>query len=340
MSTFRVYSHVPCLPCIQGSTGMTGPVGTIFQSNAYNVNVNPVPLGPPLGTVYEVGNVDDSFFEIPLPFPVTFLNNTYTTAYLGTNSYLTFGGGSDTFFNLSGFNPPFPGLLVNANNNSLTKYYLNLSDEGSKFTIRYEGLCAMNIYIIPEVVWTWEVSFYKDNQNIDIGWITPVKNTNGTVGIFKISSGSGSVQNLPLTDCGVLLTPWIVTYNKIRFSGDGISVIYNNDVRTPIQPGIPMGELNIQPLGGITADTSGNITRLGSANSLTIQTDNGLTLQTTTNNNKCADINFTCPSNVSFNVDDTHNVNISRPKFTIIGSNTDANTLYVDENKFLRVVQD
>ena len=343
MSTFKVYNHIPCLPCIAGPVGDTGPTGTIFRTTAYDIASNPNPLGPATGTEYtNIDDLDDTSFEIIPPFPVTFLNQEYSKVYIGTNSYLTFGAGSDAFYNISGFNPPVPGLLVNANNNSLSRYYLDTSLDGTKFTIRYEGQCATNVYIIPEYEWIWEISFYRDSPNIDIGWVTPVANANGVNGIFIISSGQGTVQNLPKTNCGVLLSPSVVTYKNIRFSGDGISLIYNNDVRaatTPTPPEDIVGRFNIQPLGGITVDTVGNITKLGSANFLKIITNNGLTLQGATSNQKCSNIDFTAPGAVDFIVDNTHNVNISRLKYIQPAEHPNPGTLYVDENKFLRIQQ-
>lgn len=336
--SFRVYNQIPCLPCIPGITGATGSTGTVFQTRVYNIETNMTGIvGGPTGIEIDVGDADDDNFEVALPFPVTFLNNTYTSVYIGSNSYLTFESGSDVFFNIDGFNPPLPGLLINANDNSLQKYYLDLSEGDTKFTIRFEG--TLNKHTSPGLEWVWQVSFYKNNSNIDIAWISPnsIQNVNGTDGIFKISSGNGSVQNLPKTNCGVLLTPQTITYKNIRVSGGGVSIIYNNDVRTS-QVGEGVGTLNIQPLGAITVDTSGDASRLGSNNFLTIKNANDLTIQTTVDDNKCSNIDFsTQGGSIKFQVDTDHTVNIARPIFVILNNtNENIDTLYIDDNRFIK----
>lgn len=354
--SFRLYNYVRCLPCIQGSTGPTGPNGTIFKTQAYSVETNMTGIvGSATGTLIDVGDVDDGNFEIQLPFPVTFLNQIYNTVYIGSNSYLTFGSGSDVFFNIDGFNPPMPGLLINSNDNSMQKYYNYLNENGDKFIIRYEG--TLNKYGLPTpppsipdgpiiipppaLEWIWEVTFYKDSSRIDIAWIPPyVENVNGVDGVFKISSGNGTVQNLPKTEHGVILIPQNITYDNVRIEGDGITIIFNNDIRTTQTNTV--ANLNIQPLKNITVDTFGGTTKLGSNNIMTIKNNRDLTIETTVNETKCADISFTSiNNNITFTVDETHNINIARPKFAILNNTLgNPNTLYIDEDKFIKIYEE
>lgn len=332
---FRIYNQIPCLPCKPGYTGPTGSTGTIFRYKLYDVEPNMTGIIGPTGIEFDVGDVDDGNFEISLPFPVTFLNNVYNKVYIGSNSYLTFEFGSNVFFNLNGFNPPYPGLLINANDNSIQKYYLETSEEDTKFTISFEG--CLNKYATPGLEWVWQVSFYKDSSRVDIAWVNPdIINANGIAGIFKISSGSGSVQDLPKTEGGLILTPQELVYKNIRFGGNGISTIFNNDIRMQ-QTGQVVGNLNIQPLQGIYVDSLGNTTRMASSNVFTIVSPN-ISINTTTSDNKCGDIYIsTLYADIELNTRPGNHVIIARPRFIVGNSPGYPGTLYMDDNRFLKI---
>ena len=53
-----------------------------------NVLVNPVVVS---------GDIDDSFVQLDLPFPIDFLGSSYSTIYVGTNGYITFGSSSTSY---------------------------------------------------------------------------------------------------------------------------------------------------------------------------------------------------------------------------------------------------
>lgn len=60
------------------------------------------------------GSTDDSSAAIP-GYQFNFLGISYNgNIFLGSNNYLTFGGGSSTYSGFSGSNPPFPGILFGA----------------------------------------------------------------------------------------------------------------------------------------------------------------------------------------------------------------------------------
>ena len=60
------------------------------------------------------GTADDGYYTINLPFPITFNGQSYTTIYVGTNSYVTFGAGSTVKTSLSSSNPALDKIMASA----------------------------------------------------------------------------------------------------------------------------------------------------------------------------------------------------------------------------------
>jgi hypothetical protein len=69
------------------------------------------------------GSNDDGFWQINLPFNVTYLSVDYTAVYVGTNTYLTFGSGSANYSGLSASNPPLPKIMISSADNSVQRIY-------------------------------------------------------------------------------------------------------------------------------------------------------------------------------------------------------------------------
>ncbi len=128
------------------------------------------------------GNVDDSFYAVALPFPITFLNVNYSTIYVGTNGYITFAAGSPNYSGLSASNPPGPHLNIFPADRRLHKLYYASLDVGTaneKFVIRQEGVDFAN-HANPNI---WEVHFYPNASYFDVFFVvTPGGNTT-SVGI-------------------------------------------------------------------------------------------------------------------------------------------------------------
>ncbi len=59
------------------------------------------------------GNVDDSYVNVPIT-STTFFGTARNTAYVGSNAYITFGGGSGNYSGLSTTNPPYDKFMFNA----------------------------------------------------------------------------------------------------------------------------------------------------------------------------------------------------------------------------------
>lgn len=77
-------------------------------------------------TVLSSGSTDDGYFTVDLPFTTYFNGIGYNQLFVGTNGYVTFGGGSTVFSSPSSSNPPFNKIMVGtADRSSNGVYYLN-----------------------------------------------------------------------------------------------------------------------------------------------------------------------------------------------------------------------
>lgn len=84
-------------------------------------------------------SADDAFLTINLPFTFFMAGTGYTQCFIGSNSYLTFGGGSTVYSALSASNPPVPKLMFGAADNSYQRVS-TYTDVLNRFVrIRYEG---------------------------------------------------------------------------------------------------------------------------------------------------------------------------------------------------------
>ena len=94
---------------------------------------------PPSGwTGLQNSNIDDGWRSVPLPFTFYIAGSGYTTAYMGSNTYLTFGGGSSVYSSLSASTPSLPKFMFGASDNSYQR--LSTYVEGTDYVrIRYEG---------------------------------------------------------------------------------------------------------------------------------------------------------------------------------------------------------
>ncbi len=93
---------------------------------------------PPTGwTGIQNASVDDNFLTIALPFTFYMAGTGYTTTYLGSNSYITFGGGSSTYGGLSASTPAYPKLMFGASDNSYQR--VSTLSSATSLKIRYEG---------------------------------------------------------------------------------------------------------------------------------------------------------------------------------------------------------
>lgn len=133
------------------------------------------------------GNIDDTNFFLISPFTINFLGTNYTSLFVGSNGYLTFGGGSSQYFNLAGEDQPggLPGLKWNAADQAIQ--WLGDITIGSApnrtWIIRWEGsqLGGATSSIIVEL------RFNEGQNNIELHYVAN-QQQNGVVGL---QDGSG-----------------------------------------------------------------------------------------------------------------------------------------------------
>ena len=114
---------------------------------------------PPTGwTGLQNGSADDA--NVNTTIPTFILNNvSYTTVYIGSNTYLTFGSGSTVYSSLSASNPALNKIHIGAADNSYQR--VSRISSGTNYTrIRYEGNCSTSGTVgSPGIV--FEVTFFN-----------------------------------------------------------------------------------------------------------------------------------------------------------------------------------
>ena len=102
------------------------------------------PTGWTSSTTPTVGNRDDGYWTLALPFNITFLGTTYSTIYVGTNHYLTFGNGSTVWSTVNETSPNLPKIMWCADDNSVQRIYYTTqgTTPNRTFNVRIEGAAA------------------------------------------------------------------------------------------------------------------------------------------------------------------------------------------------------
>jgi hypothetical protein len=138
---------------------------------------------------------DDAFIEVSgWPFTFTIDSTGYTSAFVGSNTYITFGAGSENFNNLSASNPNLRKIHFGASDNSYQRVFKKsetLADGSSIMRIRYEGTAnTTGTPGSPNIV--AEFAFYQPRYNSK-QWIElRVGNHSRTAGLFMIANASTS----------------------------------------------------------------------------------------------------------------------------------------------------
>lgn len=121
-------------------------------------------------TLPTVGTNDDGYWALTLPFNIQFIGITTNIIYPGTNSYITFGGGSSAYSSLGFANPNLSKIMISSADNSCQRIYYGTEGVAPNRTyrIRYEGT---NNFLgslgSPNMV--YEATFYENSPSqIDI----------------------------------------------------------------------------------------------------------------------------------------------------------------------------
>jgi hypothetical protein len=145
---------------------------------------------PPTGwTILQNSSIDDSWVQVTIP--TFYFNSTaYTDAYIGSNTYITFGGGSGNFSGLSAVDPPYNKIMMQASDNSYQRVAYKTSANYTQ--IRYEGAAATSgTPGSPGIV--YEATFFNSASTGGVPWVEILigsfSRTGGVSGIYT-SSGT------------------------------------------------------------------------------------------------------------------------------------------------------
>jgi hypothetical protein len=117
---------------------------------------------PPSGwTGLQNSSVDDSFVTVTIP-TFTINSTAYTTAYIGSNTYITFGSGSTNYSGLSSSNPALNKIHMGSADNSYQR--VATISSGTDYTrIRYEGTASTGGSVgSPNIV--YEATFFNTSK--------------------------------------------------------------------------------------------------------------------------------------------------------------------------------
>jgi hypothetical protein len=117
-----------------------------------------------------VGTNDDGYWSLSLPFIITYNGTSYNSVFIGTNGYITFGGGSTEYSNLSASNPALQKIMISAADNSAQRIFYGSAGSfpNRTYHVRWEGTNDFSGTLgSPNMV--WEVTFYENAPSqIDI----------------------------------------------------------------------------------------------------------------------------------------------------------------------------
>jgi hypothetical protein len=110
------------------------------------------------------GGNDDGFWNLLLPFNISYLGNTYDRVYVGTNMYVTFGGGSSVYSGLSATTPNLPKIMWTAADRSVQRIYHGVEGTAPNRTyrVRVEGHTAFSGGVLGSPTMVCEYVFYEN----------------------------------------------------------------------------------------------------------------------------------------------------------------------------------
>lgn len=190
-----------------GSGGTVTPI--TFELLGWNVP------GFTPSTTPTSGNTDDGYWTLSLPFPISFNGATYSTIFVGTNTYITFGAGSTAYSNLDVSNPALPKIMISCGDNSCQRIYYGFSGSSPNRTyrVRFEGTSATTGTLgSPNML--YEATFYESIPNqidIQIGSNARYLTNSSAFTIFYDNKFSGTSSACPVA-AGLIATK--LQYNR------------------------------------------------------------------------------------------------------------------------------
>ena len=205
------------------TTSATEAIHNIITNNllgaaALTVSTPTVPNG-----LSFTGNADDGYWTVTLPFSITYLNQSYSVVYISTNTYITFGAGSVEYAQLGNANPPYPKIMISANDNLAFRIYQGI--EGSfpnrTFRIRWEGHNAASGGNPSSPDMIYEVTFYENtpakievHTGVNSRWsfltgnVYPFSASNvdvPLVGTMTVTDGQATLPITPITTAALTM---------------------------------------------------------------------------------------------------------------------------------------
>jgi hypothetical protein len=172
------------------SSGYSLVVGT--RAPTLNASTGASPYPPTGWTSIQDGDVDDA--AVSTTIPTFYFNGTaYTTAYIGSNTYITFGGGSSNYSGLSSVTPALDKIMMQAADNSYQRVAYKTSANYTQ--IRYEGNSTTSGTIgSPGVV--YEATFFNSAYTNGVPWVEIL------IGIFNRTGGISGIYTSGGTNLG------------------------------------------------------------------------------------------------------------------------------------------
>ena len=155
---------------IYASGSLTYPQGSV-QSIAYSE------YGAGSMTSFFSGDVDDTFFTIPLPTTLNFLGNDYNEVYLGSNGYITLGSGSSIDSGLNFNTPNLPKIHIYPGDRRVTNVYTRTLTNSVR--VRVEGYNFGSSAFIS--AYAYELEINSDGY-VDINYVNVFDTPQGGIG--------------------------------------------------------------------------------------------------------------------------------------------------------------
>ncbi len=199
-----------------GRTGLTQETPTTFDPQQYSEN-------------------DEAYWTVALPFSIQYLTGTYSTVYVNSNSYVTFGGPSLAYV-LDATSPNIRKLFVSAGDRSCENIWTGTIGTSPNRThiVRWEGYeGAYSTTYEGEPTTVWEMHFSEASPN--------------TIDVHVVSNANyrGEFTDQELIQYGLKVTP---VYNPLR----------NTDIDADITDAINAGVIFVSSAGnnGLKIDNS------------------------------------------------------------------------------------
>ena len=221
------------------------------------------------------GNFDEARVQVNLPFDIVFMGETYSTIFMYSNSYITFGEPKTTN-DFSATSPKVPGIFIEAGDRSMQRIYYKSTVE--QYTLRFEGSID---YTGPTIAYPeieWEITFNKDSGKIDVHMGENLAFGTGFSCVKKTSTIVRSVSTEPYTSFRIHKGFGVndVLANRIYYQN--ISGLDYNVYEDPDYPDQSLVSLDFTGLATSAATsftsfgTTGSSVEINSASSFTIHT--------------------------------------------------------------------